>query len=137
MLWYNVNKLFISNKLSNMIKKVYHLSTCSTCKRIIKELELVDKGFELQNVKEQPVSESVLDDLVKTSGSYEGLFNRRSVLYRERNLKEQALTEDDYKVLLLEHYSFLKRPVIQIGEIFFIGNAKKTIEEAKVLIATL
>ncbi len=114
-----------------MIKKVYHLSTCSTCKRIIKELELVEKGFELQNVKEQSIDETILDELVKVSGDYESLFNRRSVLYRERNLKEQVLTEDDYKKLLLEHYSFLKRPVIQVGEQFFIGNSKKTIEAAK------
>ena len=42
-----------------------------------------------------------------------------------------ALSESDYKNLILEHYSFLKRPVIQVGETYFIGNAKKTIAAAK------
>jgi len=120
-----------------MTKKVYHLSTCSTCKRIIKELDLVDKDFELQNVKEIPISEEVLHLLKAQSGSYESLFNRRSVLYRERNLKEQSLTEKNYKDLLLEHYSFLKRPVIQVGDHFFIGNTKKTIAAAKEYIENL
>lgn len=119
-----------------MIKKVYYLSTCSTCKRIIKELNLTE-GFELQNVKDQPISEVELDSLVKFSGSYESLLNRRSVLYRERKLKEQKLSEEDYMALILEHYSFLKRPIIQVDEIYFIGNSKKTIESAKEFIENL
>lgn len=119
-----------------MIKKVYHLSTCSTCKRIIKELNLVN-GFELQNVKEQPIAEVELEKLETFSGSYESLLNRRSVLYRERNLKEKQLSEEDYKALILEHYSFLKRPIIQVGDQYFIGNAKKTIESAKSFIENL
>ena len=119
-----------------MTKKVYHLATCSTCKRIIKELNLTEK-FELQNVKETPISENELKKLHTFSGSYESLFNRRSVLYRERNLKEQNLSEEDYKKLILEHYSFLKRPIIQIGDTYFIGNSKKTIEAAKAHIENL
>ena len=119
-----------------MTKKVYYLATCSTCKRIIKELNLAEK-FELQNVKEEPISKNELKNLYNFSRSYESLFNRRSVLYRERNLKEQKLSEEDYKNLILEHYSFLKRPVIQIGETYFIGNSKKTIEAAKAHIENL
>ena len=113
-----------------MTKKVYHLATCSTCKRIIKELNLTE-GFELQNVKELPISLNELEKLHVFSGSYESLFNRRSTLYRERKLKEVSLSETDYKNLILEHYSFLKRPIIQIEDTYFIGNAKKTIEAAK------
>ncbi|WP_010177218.1 arsenate reductase family protein [Aquimarina agarilytica] len=119
-----------------MIKKVYHLATCSTCKRIIKELNLTE-SFELQNVKEQPITETELNKLQAFSGSFESLLNRRSVLYRERNLKEQLLTEDDCKKLILEHYSFLKRPIIQVDDHYFIGNAKKTIEAAKTYLENL
>jgi len=119
-----------------MVKKVYHLSTCSTCKRIIKELEL-GNDFELQNVKEQNITTEELDRLAKFSASYESLLNRRSVLYRERNLKEKNLSESDCKALILEHYSFLKRPIIQVGDQYFIGNAKKTIESAKLFLENL
>ncbi|WP_010522094.1 arsenate reductase family protein [Aquimarina agarivorans] len=113
-----------------MTKKVYYLATCSTCKRIIKELEL-SENFTLQNLKEQPIEKEELEKIYTFSGSYESLLNRRSVLYRERNLKEKQLTEEDCKNLILEHYSFLKRPIIQIGDHNFIGNAKKTVEAAK------
>jgi len=119
-----------------MTKKVYHLATCSTCKRIIKELNLTE-GFELQNIKEAPIAIDELEKLEAFSGSYESLLNKRSTLYRERKLKEVTLSEDDCKNLLLEHYSFLKRPVIQIGETYFIGNAKKTITAAQEFLDTL
>jgi len=112
------------------IKKVYHLSTCSTCKRIIKELNIND-DFQFQNIKENPISEKELEQLYAYSGNYENLLNKRSTLYKERKLKEIELSEVDCKNLILEHYSFLKRPIIQVNETYFIGNAKKTIAEAK------
>ena len=112
------------------MKKVYYLSTCSTCKRILKELDL-DSEFILQDVKKEAINPNQLETLHKLSGSYESLFNRRSMLYRERDLKNQTLTEADYKNLILEHYSFLKRPVFIINQTIFIGNAKKNIVALK------
>ena len=41
---------------------------------------------------------------------------------------EKQLSEPDYRKLILEEYTFLKRPVIIIGEEIFIGNAKKVVE---------
>ncbi|MEP5829200.1 MAG: ArsC/Spx/MgsR family protein [Maribacter dokdonensis] len=111
------------------MKKIYHLSTCSTCQRIIKDLQpLVD--FELQDIKTQPISNDQLEQMHSLSNSYEALFSKRAVLYRERNLKEQELSEDDFKSLILEQYTFLKRPVIIVDDQIFIGNSKKVVEAA-------
>ena len=44
------------------------------------------------------------------------------------------LTEKDYKKYILEEYTFLKRPVLVIGDKIVIGNAKKSVAEAKELI---
>ncbi|CAN0601655.1 unnamed protein product, partial [Ectocarpus sp. 12 AP-2014] len=44
------------------MKKIYHLSTCSTCQRIIKDLQpLVD--FELQDIKTQPITNDQLEQM--------------------------------------------------------------------------
>ncbi|MEP3379217.1 MAG: ArsC/Spx/MgsR family protein, partial [Maribacter dokdonensis] len=111
------------------MKKTYHLSTCSTCQRIIKDLQpLVD--FELQDIKTQPITNNQLEQMHSLSNSYEALFSKRAVLYRERNLKEQELSEDDFKSLILEQYTFLKRPVIIVDDQIFIGNSKKVVEAA-------
>lgn len=112
------------------MKKIYHLSTCSTCQRIIKELQPLN-DFKLQDIKSEPITESQLEQMHSLSNSYEALFSKRAILYRERNLKEQNLTEDDYKALILEQYTFLKRPVIIMDDQIFIGNSKKVVEAAK------
>ena len=112
------------------MKKIYYLSTCDTCKRILKELD-PPASFELQNIKEEPLSLDQLQELKHRSGTYEALFNKRAKLYKERDLKNKQLSEDDYKTLLLEHYTFLKRPVIVNGQKIFIGNSKKEVAAAK------
>ncbi len=112
------------------MKKIYYLSTCDTCKRILKELAPLD-NFELQDVKVNPITDLQLEGLKEISGNYESLLNKRARMYKERNLKAEVLSEDAIKSLLLEHYTFLKRPVIQVGSELFIGNSKNTIELAK------
>lgn len=44
-------------------------------------------------------------------------------------LKDKALTENEFKNLILKDYTFLKRPVIIDGERIFIGNQKKNVAE--------
>ncbi len=112
------------------MNKIYTLSTCSTGNRILKELSL-SEDFETQDIKTNPLTLNQLEELKKLAGSYEALFSKRAQLYKKRNLKEKKLSEEDYKNLLLEHYTFLKRPVLVFGNKIFIGNSKKTVEAAK------
>jgi arsenate reductase len=111
------------------MNKIYHLSTCDTCKRIINKLSL-PTSFVRQDIKKEEITVKQLEELHSLAGSYESLFSRRAKLYKERNLKDESLSERDYKNLLLEHYTFLSRPVIVIDSEIFIGNSKKTIEAA-------
>ena len=112
------------------MKKAYYLKTCNTCVRILKELKL-PSDFVLQDIKEEPLTAAQLEELYKLSGSYEALFSKRAKLYKEMDLKNAELQERDYKHYILDHYTFLKRPVIVIDNEIFIGNSKKTVEAAK------
>lgn len=112
------------------MKKIYHLSTCDTCKRILKELE-VPEAFILQDIKTEAITNDQLEEMYNLSGSYESLFSKRARLYKERDLKNKDLEEADFKNLILEHYTFLKRPVIINNDEIFIGNSKKTVASAK------
>jgi len=111
------------------MKKIYYLKTCDTCKRIMKQWNL-SADFDFQEIKQNPISSTQLEVLYALSGTYEALFNKRARLYKEQNLKDKDLKEADYKNLLLEHYTFLKRPVLLIDKQIFIGNSKKTVELA-------
>jgi arsenate reductase len=108
----------------------FYLSTCDTCNRILKELDLTGK-IVLQDIKSEPLSTVQLEQLKDLAGSYEALFSKRARLYKERNLKDVKLGENDYRALLLEHYTFLKRPVLAVSGELFIGNAQKTVAEAR------
>jgi arsenate reductase len=111
------------------MKKVYFLQTCDTCKRILKEVNTED--FELQNIKENPVTANQLEEMYAISKSYESLFNKRARLYNSLGLKDKNLSETAYKSYLLEEYTFLKRPVFMLEDEIFIGNSKKVIESLK------
>lgn len=112
------------------MKKIYHLGSCSTCQRILKELEPLD-GVLLQEIKTEPMTLEQLEKMKNMSGSYASLFSKRAMLYRQKGLQDKQFGEDDYKSLILEHYTFLKRPVILIDEQIFIGNSKKVVQAAK------
>lgn len=109
------------------MKKVFFLKTCNTCRRIMQPLDLT--GWDVQEISSQPVTEHELKDLHRLSGSYEALFNKRSMQIRERGLDVKSLSESDFKKLLLEHYSFLKRPVFVDGNHIFIGNERANLEK--------
>jgi arsenate reductase-like glutaredoxin family protein len=111
------------------MKKIYHLSSCSTCQRIIKEIN-PDNSVDLQDIKVQNIDASMLDWIKDKVGSYEALFSKRAMKFRAMGLHEQQLTDDDYRRLMLEEYTFLKRPFIILGDQVFIGNAKKDVEAA-------
>ncbi|HAW20757.1 MAG TPA: hypothetical protein DCX14_11285 [Flavobacteriales bacterium] len=111
------------------MKKIYYLSTCDTCKRIMSETGT--HGFELIDIKTKNIDASDLDRAKDVIGSYEGLFSRRALKFRAQGLHEMSLNESDYRRLILEEYTFLKRPVYFIDEAVFAGNAKKTVEAIK------
>lgn len=112
------------------MKKVFYLSTCSTSKRIIKELKLKEHNFELQDIKFDSITEEQLDAMKTMSGTYESLFSKIARKYKELGLKDKKLTENDFKSYILSEYTFLKRPVIIIDDAIFVGSSKMVFEAA-------
>lgn len=108
------------------MKKIYHLKTCDTCKRILKQVNL--ENFEIQEIKTNPVTQEQLAQMYAITNSYEQLFNKRARLYKEQGLKDKNLSEEDYKNYILSEYTFLKRPVAIVDNDIFVGNSKKVVE---------
>jgi arsenate reductase-like glutaredoxin family protein len=115
------------------MKKIYHLKTCDTCKRILKQIQVVVSKdeyqlFKFQEIKTEPITVAQLEEMYALTNSYESLFSKRAKKYKQMDLKNQVLTEKDYKQLILEEYTFLKRPVIIIENEIFVGNSKKNVD---------
>jgi len=113
------------------MNKMYHLATCTTCQAIIKDTAVDKKGFDMQDIKTQKITAAQLDEMKKMAGSYEALFSRRAMKYKELGLKEKQLSEKDYRNYILEEYTFLKRPVTIINNKIFIGSEKAAVAALK------
>lgn len=110
--------------------KIYHLSTCKTCQKVLAQLADVP-NLEQQDIKFEKITPEQLTAMHELAGSYEALFSRRAMKYRSMGLGEKELSEDDYRQLILDEYTFLKRPVVVADGQIFIGSAKKAVEGAK------
>lgn len=108
------------------MKKAFFLSTCSTCQKILTQIK-DQESFDMQDIKTNKLTVEDVERMKALAGSYEALFSRRAMKYRGMGLHEKQLSEDDYKALILEEYTFLKRPVFIVEDEIFVGNAKKTV----------
>jgi arsenate reductase (glutaredoxin) len=106
--------------------RIYFLPSCDTCRKIIKALPNADK-LKYIDIRQNPLTEADVEEMHELSGSYEALFSKKAQLYKEKGLKNQNLTEADYKKYLLEHYTFLSRPVFIIDNQIYIGNSQPNI----------
>ena len=108
--------------------KAYILPACSTCQRIMKE---VNWQGEIHDIKADGVPAELLDKIAEEQGGYEAVFSKRAMKYRSLGLHEQVLTEADMRSWILKEYTFLKRPVLVLKDTIFVGNSKKVVTAAK------
>ncbi|MDR6844919.1 ArsC/Spx/MgsR family protein [Flavobacterium granuli] len=108
------------------MNKIYYLASCDTCRKIIKSLPK-DHDLVFHDIKQNPITVEELEQMYRLSGSYEALFSKKAQLYKSMDLKNKSLTEVDYKKYILEHYTFLSRPVFIINEKIYIGNTQQNI----------
>lgn len=101
------------------MKKLFYLSTCATCRKILKEFNFPE-DIELMDIKNAPISEVDLDHVYKMAGSYEKLFSKKAQKYSA--MKDQLKSESEYKYWLLKEYTFLKRPIVVYLDFLSIGN---------------
>ena len=116
------------------MKKIYTIGHCTTSLALFEETgldKLIGSEVTLQNIKFDKITPAQLDEMKKMAGSYEALFSRRAIKYKELKLKDKKLTEKDYRDHILYEYTFLKRPVIIWDDKIFVGSEKKTIEAIK------
>lgn len=88
-------------------------------------------AFILQEIKTAPITVKQLDEVYALTRSYEVLFSRRAKKYKQMDLKNQELAEKDFRQLILDEYTFLKRPVIINDSEVYVGNTKKRVDMFK------
>ncbi|MFZ4435365.1 MAG: arsenate reductase family protein [Flavobacterium psychrophilum] len=117
-----------------MKNTVFYLPSCDSCRKIVKAIS-PKAQLVYHDIKQDPLTELQLQELQALAGSYEVLFSRKAQLYKAYNLKNQTLTEADYKKYLLEHYTFLARPVFVIQDQIYVGNRSEIVAKALAALA--
>jgi arsenate reductase (glutaredoxin) len=112
------------------MKHIWYLSTCSTCQKILLELQ-PGPDVTLQDIKTDKITAEQIDRMKQLAGSYEALFSRKAMKYKSMGLDKEELVEKDYRDLILSEYTFLKRPVAIIGDRIFVGNTKGVVEQLR------
>jgi arsenate reductase (glutaredoxin) len=102
----------------------YYLKSCDTCQKILRSLP--QEKLILINIKDTPLDEKDLEQLKMKAGTYQALFNTKAQLLKSLAPEDKPVNEEDFRKLLLEHYTYLKRPVALIRDQIFIGNAVDT-----------
>jgi arsenate reductase-like glutaredoxin family protein len=110
------------------MRKIWHLGTCSTCQRILRDHSALQK-LEMADLRTHMPKPSEIEHIAALAGSYESIFNKRAQLLQQMPNRKN-LTEKDYQHLILTHYTFVKRPLIVIDDQVFAGNAEATIRAA-------
>jgi arsenate reductase (glutaredoxin) len=110
------------------MKRAFYLSSCDTCKRILKELNL-SEDWVLQDIKTEKISLEQLEEMRSKTDSYDSLLNKRA--RKLAGYTVQEFTEEQLKSMILEEYTFLKRPVFILDDEVFIGNSKKLLNLLK------
>lgn len=119
-----------------MTHKIYYLASCDTCRKIIKSLPK-DNNLAFHDIKQNPITEAELEEMHRLSGSYEALFSKKAQLYKSMGLKDKELTEADFKKYILEHYTFLSRPVFIIEGKIYIGNTQQNMHQVHLALANV
>jgi arsenate reductase len=121
-----VNEFSLHKEIAIQMNKIYYLASCDTCRKIIKSLPK-DHNLTFHDIKQDLITAEELEEMYQLSGSYEALFSKKAQLYKSMDLKNKSLTEDDFKKYILEHYTFLSRPVFIIDGKIYIGNSQQNI----------
>jgi arsenate reductase len=118
------NEFSLHKEIAIYMDIIYYLASCDTCRKIIKSLPK-EHDFKFHDIKQDSITVAELEKMRELSGSYEALFSKKAQLYKSMDLKNKSLTEDDYKKYILEHYTFLSRPVFIIKDKIYIGNTQQ------------
>lgn len=108
----------------------YWLPNCTTCQKAKRRLDYHRVAVtQFRDIKLEPLTRTEIERLTRMLGGAENLFSRRSSKYRELGLKDKTLSENEMLDLMANEYTFLKRPILIVGETVIAGFFEKEYDE--------
>jgi arsenate reductase len=96
---------------------VYEKPTCTTCKNLYTLLTERGVDFERVNYHVDPLPESKIRELIeKTGGTAHDVLRRNEPIFKELELDQREVSEDELIKLMAEHPPLLQRPIVEKGD---------------------
>lgn len=109
---------------------VYEKPTCTTCRKLVKLLKEKGIEFDRLNYFIDPIPRDTLVDLLKRMGlSPRDLLRTREKSYKELQLKNPDLTDDQILEAMVDHPELIQRPIIRRGGRVVLGRPVENVLE--------
>jgi arsenate reductase len=103
--------------------KIYHKSTCITCKKAITEIERMNEDVEKRDFFKDPFSETELKKIIKmTRKNPAELLRKRDKMYKELDLDNNKKTDAQLIKLMVKYPGLILRPIVIIKNKAFVGK---------------
>ena len=103
--------------------KVFHKSTCITCKKTITELDRMKQDVETRDFFKDPFSVGELAKIIKLTGKKPvELLRKRDKMYKELDLENTKKTDQEIIKLMIEYPGLIMRPIIIKDKKAFVGK---------------
>jgi len=106
---------------------IYHLKTCDSCRKVLKQFKVANIDFKAVDVREAPLSKPELSRFLEAFG-WEALMNRRSTTWRGLSEAEKAAAQDNALDLLQTYPTLMKRPIIDSAAGLTLGTKQADID---------
>ena len=111
-----------------MSAKIYHNKRCSKSRATVAILEQNDVDFDIVNYLDEPPSESELKAILKNLGiSARDLMRSGESKFKELNLSDEFLSEDELINAMLEFPILIERPIVTTEKGVAIGRPPENI----------
>lgn len=93
--------------------EIYHKSSCTSCKKIINEIDRMKIDIQKRDFFKIPFSEAELKKIIEISGLAPFDFLRkRDKMYKELNLDKIQLSDKEIISLMIKYPGLIKRPIV-------------------------
>jgi len=112
-----------------MIAKIYHNTRCSKSRATLAILEQNNVEFEIVNYLENPPSESELKSILKDLEiGARDLIRKGESVYKDLQLSNKSLTEDELIKAMLSHPILIERPIVRTAKGVVIGRPPENVQ---------
>ena len=108
---------------------VYEKPTCTKCREMDRYLRESNIDFTQVNYYLEPLSEKKLRELIrKMEINPRDLLRTSETIYRELELRNKELSDDEVISLMVKHPDLMQRPIVERGDRAVLGRPTENVK---------